>query len=188
MRVAPVPRTTVRDSAEALDGLMDGENGVAEGSQLSVDERLMAAIGVSPLDGVPVGLGYAAVLPASTIQEDLDVFLGLELPCEVLAQAVLIARDDEIVSSHVCHTPILYETRARVKVGGAAPGPVGPFALSWKDDGGCRAFLAPARRRNHPSNRRPETFPERRALPEIARPSERHCRPGAPRPGSSGRS
>src|SRR6266478_6368272 len=145
----------------------------------------MATVGASPLDAVPSALRDAAVMTGSTIQEDLDVFLGLELPREVLAQTGLVARDDEIVSSHDCHTSILYETPATVKVGGAARGPVGPSALSWKDGEGCRAFLVRFRRPIRPLYlyRWPESFPERRALPEIARPSEPRCRPGAPCPG-----
>src|SRR5437879_12547944 len=110
----------------------------------------MPAIGVRPPAGVPVGLGHAVVTTGSAIQEDLDVFLGLELTREVLAQAGLVARDDEIVSSHDCHIAILHETRATVKVGGAARGPVGPSALSWKDGGGCRAWPVRARRQNRP--------------------------------------
>ncbi len=80
-------------------GLLDAEHGVAEGPQLRVDERLMAPVGASPLDGVPVWLGHAAVTTGSTIQEDRDVFFGLELPCEVVAQAGLLTRDDEVVSA-----------------------------------------------------------------------------------------
>src|SRR5207253_483801 len=100
----------------------------------------MAAVAASPLGGVSSALGHAAVMTGSTIQKNRDVLFGLELTREVLAQARLVARDDEIVSSHDCHMPILYETRATVKVGGAARGPVGPSALSWKDGGGCRAW------------------------------------------------
>src|SRR6185503_11326 len=116
----------------ARRGLLDAEHGVAERLQLSVDERLMAAVAAPPVDGLPVGLGHAAVTTRTAIQEDLDVLFRLELAREVLAEADLVSRDDEVVPGHERHMTILYETRVRVKVGGACRGPVGPSVLSWK--------------------------------------------------------
>src|SRR6185503_13995431 len=76
----------------ARRGLLDAEHGVAERLQLSVDERLMAAVAAPPVDGLPVGLGHAAVTTRTAIQEDLDVLFRLELAREVLAEADLVSR------------------------------------------------------------------------------------------------
>src|SRR5262249_10317828 len=97
--------------------LLDAEHRVAEGPQLRVDERLVAAIAAPALDGVPVGFGRAAVTSGSAIQEDLDVLFGRELASEVLAETDLVASHDEVVPGHDCHSAIFYETRVGVKIG-----------------------------------------------------------------------
>src|SRR6266508_169104 len=157
----------------------------------------MAPLGASALDGVPVAIDGPAVATGSAVHEDLDVFLGRELSCEVFAQAGLVARHDEVVSGHNGHSSIFHETVLRVKVGGAGRGRAGLSGPVWKDDGGCRACPEPARRlslrlwsrgwsrRGLPLARR--GYRGVAALPEIGRRSGRHRRTGGPRPGSSGR-
>src|SRR2546422_2895380 len=105
----------------------------------------MAPLGVSALDGVPVAIYRPAVTTGSAVQEDLDVFLGRELSCEVFAQAGLVARHDEVVSGHNGHSCIFHETLLRVKVGGAGRGRAGLSGPFWEDDGGCRACPVRAR-------------------------------------------
>src|SRR5262249_24171581 len=167
----------------------DAEHGVAEGPQLRVDERLIAAIAAPPLDRIPIGFGRAAVTPGSAIQEDLDILFGRELTSEVLAQADLVASHDEVMPSHHCHPASFYETRVRVKIGGAVQGPFGPASPSWKAGADCRVSPGPARRRNRPlyaANRRTRRSAEPSGLTEMAQRSERHPRPGGPRPGPCG--
>src|SRR6266498_2697343 len=106
----------------------------------------MAPLCASALDGVPVAIDGAAVATGSAVHEDLDVFLGRELSCQVFAQAGLVARHDEVVSGHNGHSSIFHETVLRVKVGGAGRGRAGLSGPFWKDDGGCRACPEPARR------------------------------------------
>jgi hypothetical protein len=109
-----------------LGRLLEAEHGVAERSELGVDEGLMAPVGGSPIDGVSIAVCRAPVATGSAVQEDRDVFLGFELPDEVFAQARLVARHDEVVSGQDGHGNIFHETLASVKVGGADPGRVGP--------------------------------------------------------------
>src|SRR5262249_51306897 len=109
--------------------LLDAEHCVAERPELGVDERLMAPLGATPLD-VALTVRYAPITTRSAIQEHLDIFLGRELPLQVFAQACLVARDDEIVSSENRHTTIFHDSRGRsrsAKPSEGAPFPPGFF-------------------------------------------------------------
>src|SRR5262245_49581372 len=90
--------------------LLDAEHRVAERPELSVDEGLMAPLGAAPLAGVTVTVRYASITTGSAIQEHLDILLRRELPLQVFAQACLVARNDEIVSSDDRHTTIFHDS------------------------------------------------------------------------------
>ena len=105
--------------------LLDAEHRVAERPELSVDERLMAPLGATPLDDVALTVRCAPIATRPAIQEHLDIFLGRELALQVFAQACLVARDDEIVSSEDRHTTIFHDSESRSRL--AKPSEGAPF-------------------------------------------------------------
>src|SRR4030095_8231744 len=105
--------------------LLDAEHRVAERPELGVDKWLMAPLGAAPLDSVALTVRYAPITTQSAIQEHLDVFFGRELPLQVFAQACLVARDDEIVSSDDRHTTIFHDSPDRSRL--AKPSEGAPF-------------------------------------------------------------
>src|SRR4030095_1997006 len=96
--------------------LLDAEHRVAERPELGVDKWLMAPLGAAPLDSVALTVRYAPITTQSALQEHLDVFFGRELPLQVFAQACLVARDDEIVSSDDRHTTIFHDSPDRSRL------------------------------------------------------------------------